>query len=188
MGIQEILEKYDVRIATIVNHNDWVRTKAREIDLDNEQHTAKCLDDIMKYFRKLYNFAGASSNNIYWNLTQIPVRMIYIPITVRKYITLANPKILKLKGKDIKNVEGCGSIPDNSYTVKRKSYVLISGYTLEKKYIELEYGSKDYCPGKEPVLSSYKNKEWIIQHEMDHLDGITIKDKGTLFDLNSLMQ
>ncbi len=187
MEIYEILEKYDVRIATIVNHNDWVKTKAREIDLENEQHTGKCLDDIMNYFRELYKFAGVSSNNIYWNLTQIPIRMICIPVTVRKYITVANPKILKLDGKDINSIEACGSIPDNNYIVKRKPYVLISGYTLEKNYIELEYGSKDYDPGEEPVFSSYNNKEWIIQHEMDHLDGITIKDKGTVFDLNSLM-
>ena len=60
--------------------------------------------------------------------------------------------------------------------------------TLEKKYTELEYGSKDYDAGENPVLFLYHHREWIIQHEMDHLDGTTIKDIGILFDFNSLIQ
>ncbi len=64
-------EKYGLRIATIVDNNDWVRTKAREIDLDKELHLAKDLDRIMRHMRDVYKFVGVSSNNIYWNLTQI---------------------------------------------------------------------------------------------------------------------
>jgi len=75
-------------------------------------------------------------------------------------------------------VEACGSVPNKVYIVRRKPYVLISGYTIEKERIELEYGSKDFYAGEDPIYSSYSNQEWVIQHEMDHLDGITIKDKG----------
>jgi len=188
MRIQDLLERYDVEIATIINYNDWVKTKAREIDLSNELPLVKYLDQIMKYFRVLNTFVGVSSNNIYWNLTPCPIRVMLIPTAESKYITLVNPKILKLEGRDINSVEACGSVPDYNYEVKRKPYVSVSGYTIEKKYIELEYGSTDYYAGDEPVFSSYSNKEWIIQHEMDHLDGITIKDKGTIFDLNRLIE
>ena len=52
--------------------------------------------------------------------------------------------------------------------------------------IELELGSRDLDVGDDPVIGMYY-KEWVIQHEMDHLDGITIRDKGTLFDLQELM-
>jgi peptide deformylase len=175
-GIQE---KYEVKIATIVDNNDWVKTKAREIDLDKELHLAKDLDRIMRYFRELYKFVGVSSNNIYWNLTQVPIRQVLIPTNERKYISVINPQILKLEGQENNYVEACGSVPNKVYIVRRKPYVLISGYTIEKQHIELEYGSKDYYAGEEPVYSSYSNKEWVIKHEMDHLDGITIKDKGT---------
>ena len=85
---------------------------------------------------------------------------------------------MKLEGQENKYVEACGSIPNKVYIVKRKPYVSISGYTVEKQYIELEYGSKDYYAGEDLIYSSYSNKEWVIQHEMDHLDGITIKDRG----------
>jgi len=178
-GIHSMQEKYGARIATIVDDNDWVRTRAREIDLDKELHLARELDRIMRHMRDLHKFVGVSSNNIYWNLTQIPIRQILIPTTDRKYISVINPEILKLEGQENKYVEACGSIPKKVYIVKRRPYVSISGYTLDKKYIELEYGSNDFYAGEDPIYSSYSNPEWVIQHEMDHLDGITIKDKGT---------
>ena len=174
-GIQE---GHGVRIATIIDNNDWVKTKAREIDLDKELHLAKDLDKIMRHIRDLYKFVGVSSNNIYWNLTQAPVRQILIPTTEKKYISLINPEILKLEGQENKYVEACGSVPNKVYIVRRKPYVLISGYTIDKQHIELEYGSKDFYAGEDPIYSSYSNPEWVIQHEMDHLEGITIQDKG----------
>jgi len=181
--VREFQEKYDVRLATIVDDNDWVKTLAREIDLDSELDLAGLLDGIMRHFREKHLFVGVSSNNIYWNLTPTPIRQILIPTEKRRYISLINPKILKLAGKDIPCVEACGSIPRGNYLVKRKPYVLISGYTLEKEYIELEYGSKRHAGGEGPVMTTFRNKEWIIQHEMDHLQGITIKDIGTPVDL-----
>jgi peptide deformylase len=176
--ISGIQEKYEVRIATIVDNKDWVKTKAREIDLDKELHLAKDLDRIMRHMRDLYKFVGVSSNNIYWNLTQAPIRQILIPTNERKYISVINPEILKLEGQENNYVEACGSVPNKVYIVRRKPYVLISGYTIEKERIELEYGSKDFYAGEDPIYSSYSNQEWVIQHEMDHLDGITIQDKG----------
>jgi len=175
-GIQE---GHGARIATIVDNNDWVKTKAREMDLDKELHLARDLDRIMRHFRDLHKFVGVSSNNIYWNLTQAPIRQILIPTTERKYISVINPEILKLEGQENNYVEACGSVPNKVYIVRRKPYVLISGYTIEKQHIELEYGSKDFYAGEEPIYSSYSNPEWVLQHEMDHLDGITIQDKGT---------
>ena len=179
-NIRELQERHEVKIATIVDNNDWVKARAIEIDLNNELHLAEDLDRIMRFIRDLYKFVGVSSNNIYWNLTEVPIRQILIPTAEKVYITVMNPKILKMEGEDINCVEACGSIPGKIYVVKRKPYVSISGFTLEKKYIELEYGSKDYYRGEDLVYSSL-NKEWIIQHEMDHLDGITIQDKGMKF-------
>jgi peptide deformylase len=179
-GIHHMQEEYGLGIATIFNNNDWVKSKAREIDLDKELHLARGLDRVMRRMRDLYKFVGVSSNNIYWNLTQEPIKQIFIPTVERKYISVINPEILKLEGQENNYVEACGSVPNKVYIVKRKPYVLISGYTLEKEYIELEYGSKDYYAGEDPIYWAYSNPEWIIQHEMDHLDGLTIQDKGAV--------
>ncbi|MGC9977415.1 MAG: peptide deformylase, partial [Syntrophales bacterium] len=147
-GIHHMQEEYGLGIATIFDNNDWVKSKAREIDLDKELHLARGLDRVMRRMRDLYKFVGVSSNNIYWNLTQEPIRQIFIPTAERKYISVINPEILKLEGQENNYVEACGSVPNKVYIVKRKPYVLISGYTLEKEYIELEYGSKDYYAGE----------------------------------------
>ena len=177
-GIQSMVAKYELRVATIFDNTGWVKARAREIDLDKEMNLARDLDMVMQYFRGLNKFVGVSSNNIYWNRTPTPIRQILIPTTDRRYISLVNPRILKLEGQENKCAEACGSIPNKVYIVKRKPYVRISGYTLDKQYVELEYGSKDFYAGEDLIYSSYSNKEWVIQHEMDHLDGITIKDKG----------
>jgi len=179
------MKKYDAEIATLANHHNWVSAKAMGIKLYNELDLARELDTIMRYFREQHHFIGVSSNNIYWNLTPTPIRQILIPIKERQYISLINPEIIRLEGEDIQSIEGCGSIPNEQYIVKRKPYCAIWGYTLEAKRIELEYGSKDYCTEK-VVLASDNHKEWIIQHEMDHLDGITIKDKGIKLNLKEM--
>jgi peptide deformylase len=175
---REMRDKYAARIATITDDYGWVKTKAREIDLEKEFQLAVKLDAIMRLFRETQKFVGVSSNNIFWNATETPIRQILIPTAEQSYITVINPVVLKMEGEDNDYVEGCGSIPGRVYIVKRKPYVSISGYTLEKQYIELEYGSKDYYAGGQPIFSSYSRKEWIIQHEMDHLEGITIQDRG----------
>jgi peptide deformylase len=179
------MKKYDAELATIDNHYNWVKARAREILLTNELDLARELDIIMRHFREQHHFIGVSSNNIYWNLTPVPIRQILIPIKERQYISLINPEIIRLEGEDIQSIEGCGSIPNEQYVVKRKPYCAISGYTLEEKHIELEYGSKDYYT-EQALFASCNHKEWIIQHEMDHLDGITIKDKGIKFNLQEM--
>jgi peptide deformylase len=186
MDIHAITKKCEATLATIVSEADWVNSKAEEIDLEAQFHLAVILDRIMRYFRQQHFFAGISSNNIFWKLTPKPIRAMLIP-GEKKYIILINPKIVKLAGHDVQSVEGCGSIPDVSYVVKRKPFVAVSGYTLKKEHVELAYGSENYVADKEPVFASFNTKEWIVQHEMDHLDGITIKDKGTPFDFSSLM-
>ena len=190
MDYQFILEKFNIRIASAFSENNWVKTVARKLDLENEIDLGLKFDEMIQILRKSYKFAGISSNNIYWDLTPEPVRIIAIPtINTNSYITIINPGILELGGQEYSNIESCGSVPDNnSYLVKRKPFILIGGYNLEKKYIELEYGDKNYSVSGEAVFGLYYPQAWIIQHEIDHLNGVTIKDKGTLFDYKSLMK
>ena len=162
--------KHGASLATVDQNEDWVRARARELDIENEMDVAWALCKIMTHFRRSYDFAGVSSNNIYLETTDTPVRMICIPMN-RTYVTVINPKYERLAGQSVNSTEKCGSLPNFSFVVKRKTYVAISGYYMDGDYIELEYGSKR---GEGPNCDS-----WIIQHEMDHLDGVLIKDKAT---------
>lgn len=85
-----------------------------------------------------------------------------------KIHTLINPKILKKEGKIVIE-EGCLSIPGVFGDVERSYKILVSGLSLTGKKIEIE---KEGLPAV------------IIQHEIDHLDGILFIDK--IKDLKSL--
>ena len=169
MKANKLVQQHGAYLATIENNESWVKTKARKLDIDNEMDIAWMLDDLMHHFGKVYDFAGASSNNIFWEATSTPIRLIYVPFN-DNWVTVINPEYKKLTGQSVNSTERCGSIPGPTYTVKRKTHVVLSGYDLDGNTIELEYGSKR---GKGPDCES-----WIIQHEMDHLDGILIKDKS----------
>ena len=186
--IQDLIYRERAKIATIDDHHEWVNSVAKEIDRNTQMHLAADFDRIIRHLKKTYSLAGASSNNLFWEMTDAPIRVIFIPIAAGRYITLVNPAIQSLAGSDFKSIEACGSIPDDHYMVTRKSYAVISGYTLENEFATFTFGSKDADLGPHPALTAYNRYEWVVQHEMDHFDGITIKDKGTLFDLNSLME
>ncbi len=72
-----------------------------------------------------------------------------------------NPVILESRGEQVCE-EGCLSLPDFSEEVKRKEWIRVRHHTLdgEVKEVELE--------GFHAV---------ILQHELDHLDGILATDR-----------
>jgi len=74
---------------------------------------------------------------------------------------LINPVILHAEG-EILFKEGCLSIPELLATVRRSNRIFLKAWTLEEKEIEME------VKGIEAVL---------LQHEIDHLDGILFLDR-----------
>ncbi len=74
---------------------------------------------------------------------------------------LINPVIIHKEG-EIVFKEGCLSIPELLATVKRANRIFLKAWTMEEKEIEMELA------GIEAVL---------IQHEIDHLDGILFLDR-----------
>lgn len=78
-----------------------------------------------------------------------------------KIYSIINPKILKKEGKVIFE-EGCLSIPGVYGNVERANKIYVQGLNLSGKQIEIV---------KEGLSAV------IIQHEIDHLDGILFVDK-----------
>jgi len=70
---------------------------------------------------------------------------------------LINPKILEMKEPIIKPGEGCLSIPGKTYTTKRYNRIVLmnDGHRCSAEGIEAQ----------------------IIQHEVDHINGILISDR-----------
>jgi peptide deformylase len=78
----------------------------------------------------------------------------------RNPLVLINPRILQKEGEIVAE-EGCLSVPDVSADIKRNSYVKVAYEDVEGKVKEIE-GSN--------LLAR------ILQHEIDHLDGILFVD------------
>ena len=74
---------------------------------------------------------------------------------------LINPVILEAEGEEVME-EGCLSVPGIRAEVKRKAKVLVKGYNLDEKEVIIE---------ADGLLAR------VIQHEVDHLDGILFFDR-----------
>ncbi|NWF75192.1 MAG: peptide deformylase [Nitrospirae bacterium] len=76
-------------------------------------------------------------------------------------IVLANPLIIEREGT-IESEEGCLSIPGYISSIKRSEKVFVKGLDREGKQIELEATG---------LLAR------VLQHEIDHLDGLLFIDR-----------
>ena len=74
---------------------------------------------------------------------------------------LINPEIVESEGEDTLE-EGCLSIPGIRVNIKRANSIVVRGYDIE---------------GKEKEFKANGLLARVIQHEVDHLNGILIIDK-----------
>jgi peptide deformylase len=81
--------------------------------------------------------------------------------TMRVY-ELINPEILKSRGAEV-GQEGCLSLPGLAADVERPTYVLVRAQDRH---------------GKEFRLKAYGWLARILQHEIDHLQGVMMTDKA----------
>ncbi len=81
-------------------------------------------------------------------------------------ISLANPEIIAETGEDLLD-EGCLSLPDIQVTVQRRQSIFVRGIDATGKEIERE-------------LSGLMAR--VIQHEIDHLNGVLIIDYASLIE------
>ena len=68
-----------------------------------------------------------------------------------------------LSGKKVKRMEGCLSLPGQTYKVIRRSNVVLTYYELDSKE-----------PKTIKFYAAASIAPFIVQHEMDHLNGILI--------------
>lgn len=77
-------------------------------------------------------------------------------------MVLVNPEILETSPTFQINEEGCLSLPDQFGNVKRHSWIKIKYFTPV---------------GKEVTTTIRGRNAVIVQHELDHLEGILFTDK-----------
>lgn len=153
MGIRQIRYEGD----------EILRKKAKEIDVidDKIKELAKDMLDTM------YSFDGIG-------LAACQVGMLKRMITydasyvkdengTRKPIVLINPVITSKSKQMVTTEEGCLSYPDVFGSVDRYQKITVEALDLD---------------GQKVKITAKDIEAVVIQHEMDHLDGITFLDKA----------
>jgi peptide deformylase len=146
----------------ILYPNDILKKKTK-----NVVNFDKSLNNIINNMKKimvLNSGVGLAANQVGLELS------LFIAKPKDKFYVFINPEIISFKDEEIKE-EGCLSIPNKWGIVKRYNEVKIKFYDLR---------------GRKHTLKTKGLLAHIIQHEIDHLNGILFIEKALeVYDINS---
>lgn len=152
-----VINIVDMAIRNIVKYpNKVLRETSVEVKYIDKK-IKKLVDDM---FETMYK-----NNGIGLAAVQIGVlkRVVVIDIENEGKFVLINPKIVSFSENKTIMQEGCLSVPDGQYSVERPERVVVEYTDLDGKVNKIETGG---------LLSK------CFQHEIDHLNGHTIVDRG----------
>jgi peptide deformylase len=151
-------------IKTINDSLDVLHSKSTSINSKEELEQHISLFKEMKQLLKPKNYGSDNHNGLGLALPQMGINKRGFVFRKDDHYEIAiNPKILKYGDRHKFYNEGCLSIPDEWWTVKRS-------YEINVVYRDINWVIKT-----EKLL--YRDAE-VFQHEFDHLDGILISDIG----------
>jgi len=108
-----------------------------------------------------------SDNGIGLAANQIGINKRVCVINVKEPLVLINPKIVEKSKEQFVFPEGCLSFPDSKVKTQRHQDIVVTADNHEGR-LSFSANSKDINDAFECVC---------IQHEIDHLDGITMFDR-----------
>ena len=134
-----------------------LRSKAKEVVKLN----AQVIDLLDNMAETMYKAPGAGLAAPQVGVLQ---RIIVVDVNDENgLIELINPEIIRTSEEQTVLEEGCLSIPAAAYNVIRARQVKVKG--LDRK-------------GREVIIEAEGYLARALQHEIDHLDGVLIIDKG----------
>jgi len=152
----------------IVNNIDKLKQKTELVDLkEGEEIGIKLLNELRN---SEVPGIGLAAN-------QIGINKRVCVVNVKEPIVLINPKIVEKSKEKFVFLEGCLSFPDNNVkTVRHKSITVEADNHTGKLHFGVwnEHNEEGY--NKEDKLN-YALETACVQHEIDHLDGITMFDR-----------
>jgi peptide deformylase len=144
--------------------NDFLDQKVKEVDLENPGFDPVELKKEMVEFMIANNGIGLSANQI-----GLDAKVFVMGDSVENSTICINPTVLQYTEETVDDIEGCLSFPNVFVKIKRPKEILAEWYdeNLEKQTVKIEgYSAKCYL------------------HELDHLLGITFKDRASKLKWN----
>ena len=144
--------------------NEFLSKQVKAVDLENPGFDPVELKKEMTELMLASNGIGLSANQV-----GLDAQVFVMGDSVENSTICINPTVLQYVEETVDDVEGCLSFPNIFVKIKRPKEILAEWYdeNLEKQTVKIEgYSAKCYL------------------HEMDHLLGITFKDRASKLKWN----
>ncbi|HEY3490552.1 MAG TPA: peptide deformylase [Candidatus Deferrimicrobiaceae bacterium] len=123
------------------------------------------VDDLVETMRAMPGGVGIAAPQVGWT-----ERVVIVDVSQHKkggkqenhgLLELVNPEILAMGGSQVVR-EGCMSVPDYTANVVRAQWVLVDAFDRH---------------GEQVILEALGFEAVVLQHELDHLDGLLFLDR-----------
>lgn len=123
------------------------------------------VDDLVETMRAMRGGVGIAAPQVGWT-----ERVVIVDVSQHKkggkqenhgLLELVNPEILAMGGSQVVR-EGCMSVPDYTANVVRAQWVLVDAFDRQ---------------GEQVILEALGFEAVVLQHELDHLDGLLFLDR-----------
>tara|TARA_A100001011_G_scaffold81695_2_gene85043 strand:- start:1649 stop:2251 length:603 start_codon:yes stop_codon:yes gene_type:complete len=149
-------------INCVKENNPLIKKKLKEVSVEEGRQIAA----------KLFQILNERGDGIGLAANQVGIDAQVAVVNVREPLVLINPKIIK-KEVEVEYFEGCLSYPGKGVHTKRYETVEVKTEQEEGVWI---FSGADLGDSKEE--KELKMLEAVcIQHEIDHLNGVTIMDR-----------
>ena len=159
-------------INCLVNHNEYINSKLKEVSVEEGLVIA---EELFQILNKRGDGIGLAAN-------QVGIDAQVAVVNVREPLVLINPKYVARENEIIYG-EGCLSFPNLAIRTKRYRDIVISTEQSEANWYfsgaeENSDGKSGWDKGNMKQDQENRILESVcIQHEIDHLNGITIHDR-----------
>ena len=160
-------------INCLVNHNEYINSKLREVSVEEGLAIA---EELFQILDKRGDGIGLAAN-------QVGIDAQVAVVNVREPLVLINPEIVS-KDNQIDFYEGCLSFPGKGVHTKRYETVEVKTAQVAGSWIFTGVETGETGTGSWEDKNKSKNDKELrlleavcVQHEIDHLNGITIDDR-----------
>ena len=158
-------------INCLINHNPVITKKLKEVSIEEGRTIAT---ELFQILNKRGDGIGLAAN-------QVGIDAQVAVVNVREPVVLINPKIID-KSDEISYYEGCLSFPKHGVRTKRYKNIIVKSADVDCQYYFSGAESAKDAKGTWETAKKHDTEQRLleaicVQHEIDHLNGITIHDR-----------
>ena len=158
-------------INCLVSHNPVITKKLKEVSIEEGRTIAT---ELFQILNQRQDGVGLAAN-------QVGIDAQVAVVNVREPITLINPKVVK-QWDEVSYYEGCLSFPKHGIRTQRYKNIIIQSADVDSQYYFSGVESAKDAKGTWETAKKHDTEQRLleaicVQHEIDHLNGITIHDR-----------